>query len=574
MQKHWTIKPQVSKEVTELIENSLKLSPLMAKILAQRGLTDETSIRSFFKPEISSLHSPFLMKNMSEAVELLNQTIENMQKIFLFGDYDVDGTTAVALLYTILKDFTEVHYYIPDRYIEGYGISTQGIDRAVELGCSLFISLDCGIKAVDKIAYAREKGLEVIVCDHHEAGNVLPNAVLLDPKQLDCNYPFKELCGCGVGFKLLWGYFEKNELNTNVLLENIDLVAIAIGADIVPMLGENRLLAHYGLTILNQNKRLGIDALIKQSKRILPFSLTDVVFVIAPRINAAGRLDSGMRAVELLIADNEIDAKNIAKEIDDFNAARRELDSETTEEALEIIANDVHSTRRKSTVVYAENWNKGVVGIVASRLIEKNYKPTIVLTKSNDFAVGSARSVKDFNVHEAIAACESLLTQFGGHAFAAGLTLPIENIEKFSAKFEEFVSENIDKKNEIEEIVIDQEINFMDLFLSGESSEGIPRLFSMQEKMEPFGPQNLKPYFLVKNCVATEYSVLKNEHLKLRIHQPGSALFFSGIAFKMADLEEFVAPGCLFDVVFTLESNTWNNQTKLQLMVKDIRESK
>jgi single-stranded-DNA-specific exonuclease len=573
MQKRWFIKQSPDAHLVQELVERLKVSPLMAHILAQRGLTTQTEIRSFFHPDKDQQHDPFLFKNMRQAVDRLQQAIEQQQHIFIYGDYDVDGTTAVSLMFSVLKNYTDVSYYIPDRYEEGYGISYKGIDTALERGAGLIIALDCGIKEVEKIAYAQEKGLDVIVCDHHTPGEIIPNGIVLDAKQKDCGYPYKELCGCGVGYKLLQAWFIETEKPLEELEKHLDLVAIAIGADIVPLTGENRLLAKWGLAELNANPRLGIQALLKHANRDLPLDLSGVVFTIAPRINAAGRLESGQRAVELLLAETMSNAEKIALEIDQYNTNRRLLDAQITTEALELIAQDDAFSARKSTVVYHPDWHKGVVGIVASRLIERHYRPTIVLTENNGFATGSARSVAGFNLYAAIQECEHLLTQFGGHHHAAGLTLPLENIDAFREAFDAVVQANISPDEEEEELVIDAEIRLHQLFLAGESVAQVPRILRMEQEMEPFGPENQKPMYAVRGVYASSYRVLKEAHLKIDLMDPDSGVVIPAIAFNMADKEDIIASGCAFDCAFTLESNTWNNRTTLQLQVRDIREN-
>lgn len=545
----------------------------MAQVLAQKGLTTQEEIRSYFNPELDTLNDPFLMLNMDRAVARLNQAVENQEHIVVYGDYDVDGTTAVALVYSVLKEHTKVSHYIPDRYEEGYGLSRIGVERAVESGATLLIALDCGIKELATIAYAKTLGLEIIVCDHHTPGAEVPDCIVLDPKQQDCRYPYKELCGCGVGFKFMEAWHKSRNEPTERLFEYLDLVAIAIGADIVPVTGENRILCKRGLEILNRNPRAGLKALIEVAEKNFPLSLTNVVFVIAPRINAAGRLKSGSRAVELLLTQDAQAAKVIALEIDEYNQERRELDKQITEEALELIANDEGFATRKSTLVFQSDWHKGVVGIVASRLIEHHYRPTIVLTESNGKITGSARTAGDFNVYEAIAACDHLLEQFGGHQHAAGLTLQSANLEAFRLAFEKEVGDRIHHSDETEELVIDHEVRFSDMFLFGESVFQLPRLVKMQDQMEPFGPGNQQPVFCIRSAYAQSYRVLKDAHLKIDILDPVSGITLSAIAFNMADKEDLIAPGCAFDCVFTLETNTWNDRTTLQLMVKDLRET-
>jgi single-stranded-DNA-specific exonuclease len=573
MQKRWFIKQRPNDQQIHELETNMKVSPLMAALLAQHDLTTHEQVRSFFDPPAITTHDPFLMKNMDLAVERLNAAVTAKETILVFGDYDVDGTTSVALVYSVLQPYTSVHFYIPDRYEEGYGLSFQGIDEAKRLGATLVIALDCGIKEVEKVRYAREMGIDVIVCDHHTPGEELPDAIILDPKQQDCNYPFKELCGCGVGYKLMEAFHLKNEIDPVVLNDYLDLVAIAIGADIVSVTGENRYLCKTGLKVLNTKPRAGILALLKQAGRALPLSLSDVVFTIAPRINAAGRLESGMRSVELLLAKSSSVADSIALEIDEYNKNRRLLDAQMTEEALEQIASDPQFEQRKSTVVFQNDWHKGVVGIVASRLIETHYRPTIVLTESKGVATGSARSVDRFNVYEAISACEHLLTQFGGHFHAAGLTLPVENVSAFRDAFDNVVQQTIEYQSETQELVIDMEIKLHQLFLAGESVGQLPRVFKMLEQMEPFGPGNDKPVFCVRSVYARSSRLLKGAHLKLEIMDPETGIVLPAIGFSMPENLDLVAAGCAFDCAFTLESNTWNDKTTLQLQIRDIRET-
>lgn len=570
MQKHWLIKQAPLQSSWTTLQDELKVSPLMAKLLAQRDLTTRETIRSFFNPSLDQLHDPFLMLHLSEAVDRLQDAISNGERIFLFGDYDVDGTTAVSLVYEVLSTFAEVDFYIPDRYEEGYGVSYQGIDKAIEWGAGLMITLDCGIKDVDKVNYAQERGLDVIVCDHHTPGEVVPNTWVLDPKQENCTYPYKELCGAGVGFKLLQGWFQRYQDDDSLLYAQLDLVAIAIGADIVPVTGENRVLCKLGLAALNVKPRVGIEVLVKMGNRDFPLSLSNVVFTVAPRINAAGRLASGKRAVELLLAKDLKRAQEIGAEIDAYNMERRFLDQQITEEALALIDSDVDFEGQKSTLVFSPDWHKGVVGIVASRLIERHYRPTIVLTESKGKATGSARSVAGFNLYDAIAACSEHLEQFGGHHHAAGLTLAVENIPAFKAQFEAIVQERIATHQEIETIEVDAEIELKELFVAGESMYQIPRIYDMLEQMEPFGPGNDKPVFCLRAVYASDYKLLKGEHLKLQLTDESGKINLSAIGFNMKEKEDLVVPGMAFDCLVTLDKNTWNGKSTLQLQFRDL----
>lgn len=572
MQKRWFIKQRPSDETVHALETTLKVSPVMAALLAQRNLTTHDAVRSFFSPPDTEQHDPFLMKNMQEAVHRLNEALLKNEKVLVYGDYDVDGTTAVALVYSVVKQHLPVDFYIPDRYEEGYGLSFKGIDHAKETGAGLLISLDCGIKETEKIAYARQLGIDVIVCDHHTPGETLPDAIILDPKQTDCAYPYKELCGCGVGYKLMQAWYQANSWDPTLLHNFLDLVAVAIGADIVPVTGENRYFCKIGLQQLNNQPRTGFAALLKHAGKSVPLHLSDVVFTIAPRINAAGRLESGIRSVELLLCDNQLLAEEIAAEIDNHNSNRRVLDAQITGEALEMIAEDPGFKERKSTVVYHSEWHKGVVGIVASRLIEHHYRPTVVLTESKGVATGSARSVEHFNVYEAIASCEHLLTQYGGHFYAAGLTLPVENVPAFREAFEAAVSAHLPEMADTQELTIDLEVHLHQLFVAGESVVQVPRLYRMLEQMEPFGPQNDKPVFCARGVYASSYRILKEAHLRLDLMDPESGVVIPAIGFNMAHKTDLVASGCVFDCAFTLEANTWNGRTTLQLQIRDIRE--
>lgn len=572
MQKKWLIQTPINKDIVEQFRSELKVDNVVAELLLQRTISTFKEAENFFRPNLNELHDPFLMKDMDRAVERIIQAIEKGEKILLFGDYDVDGTTAVALMYSYLKKkYERIDYYIPDRYAEGYGISFLGIDYAKENDFSLIISLDCGIKSVDKVAYAKEKNIDFIVCDHHNPGDELPDGIILDPKRKDCDYPYKELSGCGVGFKLLQALIQKNQWDQSELFEYLDLLAISIGADIVPITGENRTLCYFGLKQLNDNPRVAFQELLKIAKKEFPVTLTNVVFIIAPRINAAGRLRSGKHAVELMISDNREEIEQIANEINNDNLERRELDKEMTEEALTQIASDLNYTSKKSTVVFNENWHKGVVGIVASRLIEKHFKPTIVLTESNGMITGSARTVNNFDIHEALIECEHLLEQFGGHKHAAGMTLSKENLTAFQSKFEEVVGKRIDVEDLAPIEKVDIELDFNEIFTTEENRMKIPRLKRILNQLEPHGPGNMKPVFISKNVFSKDIRILKDEHLKLTLTQPTSDVVLEAIGFNMAEKIDLVANGIPFDILYTLETNSWNNRETLQLNIKDIR---
>ncbi len=571
MQKRWLAKSPIDSTQIDEIRSKLKVDSVVAELLLQRGIDSYDTAEQFFRPKLSELHDPFLMKNMAGAVNRLNQAIKNEEKVLLYGDYDVDGTTAVATLYSFLKNHIKnLDYYIPDRYSEGYGVSEQGIDFAIEEKFDLIITLDCGIKAVNTLNRAAENGVDVIVCDHHTPGDILPNALILDPKQLDCEYPYKELSGCGVGFKLLQGLIQKNQWKLEPLFELLDLLAISIGADIVQITGENRILCFHGLRLLNENPRVAFKEMLILANRSFPVSLTDVVFTIAPRINAAGRLRSGKYAVELMISDDLEEIRQLAAEINEDNLNRRELDQQITQEALSKLENQPED--RFSNVVYDEDWHKGVVGIVASRIIESHYKPTVVLTRSNGHFSGSARSVEGFDLYAAISKCEDLLVQFGGHTHAAGITLLPENVEKFANRFEEVVKESIEVEQLTEQLEIDIEIGFDQLFTPEENRLKIPRLKRILNQFEPHGPGNMKPVFVSRNVFATDVRVLKDAHLKLRVVQPNSDVAIDAIGFNLAHKEDEVASGIPFDLAYTIETNRWNGKETIQLNIKDIRE--
>ncbi|MCH2229076.1 MAG: single-stranded-DNA-specific exonuclease RecJ [Crocinitomicaceae bacterium] len=573
MQKRWQVKAPIDSTTVEEFRSKLKVTPIVAKLLLQRNISTFPEAEGFFRPKLGDLHDPFLMKDMDLAVDRLQEAIEEGQKVLLFGDYDVDGTTAVAVMYTFLKDTLPVDYYIPDRYTEGYGLSFQGVDFANEHKVDLIISLDCGIKSVDEIAYAKSLEIDFIVCDHHTPGDQLPDAIILDPKRNDCQYPYDELSGCGVGFKLLQGLCDHNSWSYDRLFELLDFLAISIGADIVPVTGENRILCYHGMQLLNSNPRPPFKEVLTLAKKQFPVTLTDVIFSIAPRINAAGRLRSGRFAVALMVADNVDDITALADEINSDNIDRKELDAEITEEALALLAKDDSTKNKCTNVVFQPNWHKGVVGIVASRIIEKYYKPTIVLTESNGLVTGSARSIKDFNIYEAIAACSDLLVQFGGHKFAAGLTLNPENVESFKKRFEEVAKESISKEMLIEEQEVDVELEFNEIFKSDENRLKIPQLKRILRQFEPHGPGNMKPVFISKNVYSTDVRTLKDIHLKLSMTQPQYDVVIDGIGFNLGEKLDIVASGMPFDVVYTLEVNKWKDRETLQMNIKDVRET-
>lgn len=564
MENLWILKALPDKDIVCALQESLGVSELVATLLAQRGIETFEEAKKFFRPQLSDLYNPFLMKDMDKAVERLHRAINSNEKILVYGDYDVDGTTAVSLMYLFLKEKCKhVEYYIPDRYFEGYGVSYKGIDYAKSNDFSLIVCLDCGIKAVEKVAYAKNKNIDFIICDHHRPGNTLPLAVaVLDPKRSDCDYPFKELCGCGVGFKLAQAYHEQYNLPFEDLVPLLDLVVVSIAADIVPIIDENRVLSFYGLQQLNASPKIGLKALMDVASRKDSFSISDVVFGLAPRINAAGRIEHGNKAVELLVQQDFSIAKVKADFIDKHNFSRKELDKSITREALAMIVPGANST-----VVCNEKWHKGVVGIVASRLIEIHYRPTIVLTESNGKLTGSARSVSGFDVYKAIDACSDLLEQFGGHKYAAGLTLKKENLNAFIQRFEEVVSTTITAEMQIPKINIDLEMPVEDITM---------KTYQIIEQMAPFGPSNSRPVFMTKGVIDNGSGRLIGQdknHLKLAITNTDNSKTLDGIGFGMSDYFSCIKDKQPFDVCFVLDLNEWNGISKLQLIVKDIRKN-
>lgn len=562
MHKRWNILNADESKVDSL-SRSLKINPTLCKILVTRGIDSFEIARQFFRPQLTGLYDPLLMKDMDKAISRVNRAFESKEKILVFGDYDVDGTTSVACMYKFLckiYDPSFLDFYIPHRYREGYGVSKMGIDFAKENGFTLIISLDCGIKSVELIAYAKTIGIDFIVCDHHLPDLELPVAVaILNPKQKDCNYPYKELCGCGVGFKLITALAHNFGIDEEHYYCYLDLLATAIAADIVPMTGENRIMAWYGLEKINSNPNPGIKALIYLGKIQKKLTINNVVFVIAPRINAAGRMDDAKKAVQLFIEDDYTKAMEFAEMLHNDNTDRKEADSSITEEALEMINSNEDLIKRKTTVIYKEHWHKGVVGIVASRLIETFYRPTVVLTKSGDFLTGSARSVPGFNLYEAIHACREYLLGYGGHFAAAGLSLLPENIDAFSNKFNEVVSSTIEDRLLIPEIIIDAQISFKEINNS---------FYSIITQMEPFGPENMRPVFIAKNVLDTGHSkIVKEEHIRFVVKQDNISL--TGIGFNMAS--KFSLLKKPVDIVFTLDENEWNGNTVLQMKMIDIR---
>ena len=566
MEKRWNTLP-ANNLASSSLKDALKINEAICKILTQRGINDYELAKEYFRPSLNGLHDPFLMKDMEKAVSRINQSIVNKEKILVFGDYDVDGTTAVASFYQFLTDLYHIDYtafYIPHRYKEGYGVSKAGIDFAKENEFKLIVCLDCGIKSVELISYAKTLGIDFIICDHHLPGNTLPDAsAILNPKQFDCSYPFKELCGCGIGFKFMMALAAFYHLPDSSYLQYLDLVAVAIAADIVPMNGENRILAYHGLLKINESPSLGLKTLINLGGIKKKLNINNVVFVIAPRVNAAGRMDDAKKAVLLFIEKDEATAAAIGDLLQIDNTERKEADSSITLEALTMINQDAALIRKKSCVVFNEHWHKGVVGIVASRIIEHFYRPTVVLTQSDGIVTGSARSIKGFNLYEAIYDCREYLLAFGGHFAAAGLSMKPEHVNAFTERFEAFVCANVTDEMLIPEIVIDAEINFAEINQT---------FFNIICQMEPFGPENMRPVFIAKNVVNSGYSkILKDQHIKFEVRQNNISM--SGIGFNMAHKSEIVLSGKPFDIVFTIEENEYNGNTRLQLMVMDCKTS-
>ncbi len=569
-EREWRLKDPANPEKVAQLSAELGIDPVLASLLVSRGVNTFEEARSFFRPKLEALHDPFLMKDMDNAVERLEKAVSGKEKILVYGDYDVDGTTAVALVFSFIRRLTEcVDFYIPDRYDEGYGVSRKGIDWAADNGFSLIITLDCGIKAIDKVEYARSKGIDVIICDHHLPESELPAAVaVLDPKREDCNYPFDDLSGCGVGFKLVQAYSSKNGIPFETLLPLLDLLVVSIASDLVTVIGENRVLAHFGLKCLNEQPRMGLQAMINLAN-LEPGHITidDIVFKIGPRINAAGRMESGRLAVQLLTAEDAQTAMAIGTKINDNNNERKNIDREITKEALEMVQNGTCCTSKNAVIVYGPDWNKGVVGIVASRLVEAYYKPAFVLTRSNGFVTGSARSVRGFDLYDAISSCADLLENYGGHIYAAGLTMREENLAEFTDRIDKYVSSHITTEMATPVIDVDSEINF---------SQITPKFFRVLKQFQPFGPGNSSPVFLTKN-VYDDGNGRKvgpgGQHLKLELIQESQPYHqIAAIAFNMADSFEHIRNGNPVDVCYSIVENYYRGNSTIQLRVKDIRE--
>ena len=565
----WQFKTQGDPNDVAHLAKVLTIDKTLANLLLQRGIKTQEEARIFFKPEISHLHDPFEMKDMEIAVGRIVKAIRQKEKVLIYGDYDVDGTTDVALAYSFLKPICEgLEFYIPNRYIEGYGVSLKGIDYAAENQFSLIITLDCGIKSIDKVSYAKTKGIDVIICDHHYTGEMLPEAfAILNPKRPDCPYPYKHLSGCGVGFKLIQALSQTLNLPESAPLNYIDLVAVSIASDIVPITGENRVLASAGLKKLNKNPGTGLSSMIKisglEQKKI---TLDDIVFKIGPRINAAGRMDTGTEAVRMLTASNADEGREIGENINEYNRQRKSVDQTITAEALHMIESDPDQAGRKTTVLYNPNWSKGVIGIVASRLIENYYRPTVILTESNGFASGSARSVEGFDLYSAIDSCSDLLENFGGHMYAAGITLKVENIPTFKSRFEDIVSRTITEEQTRPVIEIDARIELSDI---------TPDFFRTLQQFEPFGPENNQPVFFTRNVADNGQGRkvgLRGEHLRLELIQE-SAPFTSiqAIGFQMGKHFDYIRNGNPFDICYTIDENEFRGHTTQQIKIRDIK---
>ena len=569
MDKIWNLKKQGDLNEVKHLSAALNVNMVIARLLVQRGIKTFNEAKAFFRPRLSDLLNPFLMKDMDKAVARVEQAIAKQEKVLVYGDYDVDGTTSVAMMYSFLKSRIElIEYYIPDRYSEGYGISPQSINYAIDNGFTLVIALDCGIKAVEKIADAKERGLDFIICDHHNPGDSIPPAVaVLDPKQPECLYPNKELSGCGVGFKLLQAYCQKNNLEQDEIYDMLDLLVVSIASDIVPIIGENRVMAYYGLKKLNTNPGIGLQTIINLAGiGGTEITISDIVFKIGPRLNASGRIEHGKKSVQILVSDDNEKSDLIGEEIDSFNEIRKTLDRDITQEALDMIERSEELKYMNSTVLYNRDWHKGVVGIVASRITEQYYRPSIILTESNGLATGSARSVRDFDLYEAIGKCSDLLESYGGHMYAAGLTLKIENIPVFRQRFEEIVTSQITNLQQTQTIEIDAKITL---------SEITPRFYRILKQFAPFGPHNMSPVFVTEDVydAGTSRLVGKNqEHLKLDLVEPDvNSGIFAGIAFNQKHAFELITSGSPFDICYSIAENDYRGKVNLQLFIKDIK---
>lgn len=547
------------------LSESLNINPVLSAVLVQRGITDYEQARDFFRPSLDQLHDPFLMKDMDRAVDRLDKAVASGEKILVYGDYDVDGTTAVSLVFSFLRDYTSnIDYYVPDRYTEGYGVSSQGVNWASENGFSLIIALDCGIKAFQQVELARSLGIDFIICDHHRPADKLPLAVaVLDPKRDDCPYPFSDLCGCGVGFKLIQAFCLKRSIAQDKLYRFLDLAAVSISSDLVPLIGENRILSYFGLKKLNTDPLPGLAALKQISRQGKEVDVTGIVFGIGPRINAAGRIKHARASVQLLVSERPNDALDLAKLVDTHNTTRRDYDSTTTEEALGIIESNQDLKNAKSTVLYKSDWHKGVIGIVASRCIEKFYRPTIILTRSNGKITGSARSVEGFDIYEALTQCSDLLDHFGGHMYAAGMTLDLDQLTEFQKRFEEVVSQQITEELLTPRINVDQKVDFDRINY---------RFYKILKQMAPFGPGNMDPVFVSENVYLSKSPrLIKDKHLKCFLKQEGNSNELEAIGFGMGDFYERLKPHQPFSIAFNLEESEFMDRKSLNLVLKDIK---
>lgn len=569
MEKVWNLKKQGDLNDVKHLSAALNVNMVLARLLVQRGIKTYNEAKAFFRPRLSDLHDPFLMKDMDKAVARLETAIANKEKVIVYGDYDVDGTTSVAMMYSFLKSrIEEIEYYIPDRYSEGYGISPKSISYAIDSGFTLIVALDCGIKAVDKIADAKSRGLDFIICDHHNPDDEIPPAVaVLDPKRVDCKYPYKELSGCGVGFKLLQAFCQKNEIDQEEIYDLLDMVVVSIASDIVPITGENRVLAYYGLKKLNFNPGIGLQTIINLAGiSDTEITISDIVFKIGPRLNASGRIEHGKKSVQILVSEDEEKSDLIGEEIDSYNEIRKTLDRDITQDAIEMIERNEELKNKNSTVLYNRDWHKGVVGIVASRVTEQYYRPTIILTESNGLATGSARSVRDFDLYEAIGQCSDLLESYGGHMYAAGLTLKIENIPAFRERFEEIVTKQITKIQQTQTLEVDAKIALSDI---------TPKFYHILKQFAPYGPHNMTPVFMTEDVFDAGTSRLvgkTQEHIKLDLVEPDvNSGIFPGIAFNQSKAFEAITSGSPFDVCYTIVENEFRGKKSLQLLIKDIK---
>ncbi len=562
MAYRWTAAPKLNDQKVEQLAELINVSPIIARLLLQRGVETFEQAKKFFRPQLTDLYDPFLMKDMDKAIDRIILGLHRKERLMVYGDYDVDGTTSVSIVFSYFSKFTSnIEYYIPDRYKEGYGISKIGIDYAKETGVSLIIALDCGTRSIELIAYAASLGIDFIVCDHHLPGDELPDAVaLLNPKRKDCTYPYKELSGCGIGFKLIQAYAQANDFSFDDVCKYLDLVAVSTCSDIVEIRDENRILVYYGLKKINENPCIGLQALLQSYQIKEEYEVSDIVFCIGPKINAAGRIADAKSSVKLLIEEDFHQARLLAKTLIDNNTERKDIDSDITKEAMEMLENSAELRSRKSTVLYSEKWHKGVIGIVASRLIETYYKPTIIFSEVNGMLTGSARSIKDFDVHDAIGSCGDLVVQYGGHKYAAGLTIKKEQFEAFTERFEEIVNQNSTEELRTPEISYDTEIDF---------SEITQKFFVVLDQFKPHGPGNMTPIFRTNHVADSGSRIVKEKHLKLVAYQSGTR--FDGIAFNMSDAFPMISKNLPFDVCYSLEMNEFKGVRNLQLKVRDIR---